>query len=340
MVNAICKELEIRKQETTELKSIYLGGGTPGLLSEAEIDIICKCIYTNYKVDAHAEFTIEVNPDDMTKEKLSTYLKSGINRLSVGTQSFFDEDLKYMNRVHNAHAASHCVQLAQDIGINNISIDLIYGYPLLSNTKWMHNLQMALNLQVNHLSCYAMTVEPKTALAQFIKVKKELPIENEQAAAQFDMLMQWAANNSFEHYEISNFALKSKYAVHNTNYWKGVHYMGIGPSAHSYNGHSRFWNIANNKQYINQLLISKWAPEVEVLKKEDKINEAIMLGLRTTWGISLKWLKANLPSTHFAEVQAYIKLNNEYFMLNPDNIILNNWGKQKADTIASDLFLI
>jgi oxygen-independent coproporphyrinogen-3 oxidase len=255
LIESLVSEIEIRKQylNNERIDSIYFGGGTPSLLSSEDIALIMQSIKKHFYTIENLECTLEANPDDITIDKLWFWKENGINRLSIGIQSFFDEDLLYMNRSHNAMQAKECVQLAYHAGITNMSIDLIFGYPLLSDEKWESNLSEAFNLPVTHISCYAMTVEPKTALENFIRTSKERPIDAGQSARQFEYTMEQMGKHDFQQYEISNYAKKGSQAIHNSNYWRGIPYLGIGPSAHSFNGESRQWNISNNAIYIKSL---------------------------------------------------------------------------------------
>ena len=293
MLQAILQEIEMRKHELNNqsIQTIYFGGGTPGILPSDDIKKIMHAIEDNFIVEKNIETTLEVNPDDMHPQKLKAYLDMGINRLSVGTQSFFEEDLQYMNRSHDAKAAARCVQEAQDTGFNNISVDLIYGFPLLTNEKWKQNINTALALQITHLSCYAMTVEARTALEKMIRTEKLPPINHAQSAEQFEWLMHAIEDAGWEHYEISNFAKPNHRAVHNTNYWLGKHYLGIGPSAHSFDGSSRSWNIVNNALFIKSIEEHILPSEKEILTLHQQINEYIMTSLRMSDGMQLQKIK-------------------------------------------------
>jgi oxygen-independent coproporphyrinogen-3 oxidase len=270
----------------------------------------------------------------------------GINRLSVGTQSFFEEDLQYMNRSHDAKAAARCVQEAHDTGFNNISVDLIYGFPLLTNEKWKQNINTALALQITHLSCYAMTVEARTALEKMIRTEKLPPINHAQSAEQFEWLMHAIEDAGWEHYEISNFAKPNHRAVHNTNYWLGKHYLGIGPSAHSFDGSSRSWNIANNALFLKSIVEHKLPSEKEILTLHQQINEYIMTSLRMSDGMQLQKIKPNVTTEEWQLFCEELEKNNVLLNI-PSNyqtnegaiITLNNKGKLYADRIAGDLFV-
>jgi oxygen-independent coproporphyrinogen III oxidase len=293
----------------------------------------------NYIVNTNAEITLEVNPDDMHPQKLKEYLRMGINRLSVGTQSFFAEDLLYMNRSHDVKAAGRCVQDAQDVGFINISIDLIYGYPLLTDAKWKQNVQTALALGVTHLSAYAMTVEARTALEKMIRNKQVADINPAQSATQFTNLMHWIAEANWEHYEISNFAKQGHRAKHNTNYWLGENYIGVGPSAHSFDGQNRQWNIANNALYIKDILAGILPAEKENLTAHQQINEYIMTSLRMSDGMHLQKIKEVCNDAQWQEFLQEIEKNKSLLHIKNDTAILTNEGKLYADKIASDLFV-
>ncbi len=325
----------------SQIKTIYFGGGTPSLLSSEEIKEILDEISKFHDVSEDAEITLEANPDDLTKEKLESLKAAGINRLSIGIQSFSEDDLKFMNRAHNSQQAIESVKLAQEVGFSNITIDLIYGTPTLSNEQWIKNLQIAFSLNVPHLSCYSLTVEPKTALAQFIKKGTVPPVDDAKSSEQFEMLMRLAPENDFEQYEISNFAKEKKYSIHNSNYWKNEKYLGLGPSAHSYNGTSRQWNIANNAIYIQSLQSNKIPFEIEVLTKTQRYNEYILTSLRTMWGCSLEMI-----SSEFGEkfVDSFSKsvnqfLDNGWIKENESAYTLTKEGKFFADKISAELFI-
>ena len=290
MLAAIHAELELQKHylESPAIETLYLGGGTPSLLTADEINKLTDHIATHYNIGTLKEYTIETNPDDLTHAYIQSLKNTPVNRFSIGVQSFFDADLRYMNRAHNAQEADYAIKAAQDAGFSNITIDLIYGTPGLTDNNWQHNLRQVDNLGIPHFSAYALTVEEKTALHHNIKAGKSQPVNPEQAAHQFEMLMDFAAQTGFEHYEISNLAKPGHRALHNTNYWLGVPYIGIGPSAHSFNGITRQWNIANNALYIKSLLADRKINfEQEILTTEQRLNEYIMTSLRTSWGLNL-----------------------------------------------------
>ncbi|MBK7849873.1 MAG: radical SAM family heme chaperone HemW [Bacteroidetes bacterium] len=343
MLEAMRKEIGLRSDYlgTNQLSTIYFGGGTPSLLTGDELKGIFETINRNFSVDSDAEITLEANPDDLTAERLDEIRSAGVNRLSIGIQSFSDEDLKYMNRAHNAMQAYDAVRLAQDKGFDNISIDLIYGIPTLSEEQWEKNMETAFTLGVKHLSCYSLTVEPRTALAKLIRDRKVQEVDEEMSAIHFAMLMDRAAWAGFEHYEISNFAKPGNYSKHNTSYWSGEPYLGIGPSAHSYNKVSRQWNISNNPQYIRSIDENIVPFEREDLSNEEKFNEYVLTSLRTIWGISLRKLFLEFGEKSAMEFQRNIipLLDDEQIELQGENLVLTRRGKFFADRIASDLFL-
>jgi oxygen-independent coproporphyrinogen-3 oxidase len=343
LVDALCREIEIRKDYTgtKEISTIYFGGGTPSLLSKADLEKIFKTINKHFIIVKDAEITLEANPDDLTFTKTEELKAAGINRLSIGIQSFLDEHLVLMNRSHTSTQATEAVKNAQRSGINNISIDLIYGLPNLSTEKWEYNLQQAFALNVSHLSAYCLTVEKRTALNKFIQNKTIILPEEPIVLEQFKMLMEQSQKNGFIHYEISNFCKEGMYAKHNSNYWKNEKYLGIGPSAHSYDGKSRQWNIANNSLYIKAIEINKPAFEKEDLSEADKFNEYVMTRLRTIWGIDLGFVKNTFGETVLTgllnESKEYIATG--YMQQDRENVTLTQKGKFIADKIASDLFI-
>lgn len=343
IIQAILKEIELRKDYLTgaSISSIYFGGGTPSLLSAEEINRILDKVYRTHQVANDIEITLEANPDDLTKEKVAELRTTAINRFSMGIQSFFEEDLKWMNRAHNAQEAESSIKRAQDAGFTNITCDLIYGYPLLTNSKWIENIDRMIEFEVPHLSAYSMTVEPQTALGAFIRKGKQQDMNEGQSADQFIILMEKAPENGYEQYEISNFARNQNYSKHNTSYWKGVPYIGIGPSAHSFNGIERQWNVANNMKYLQSLSENQIPAEKETLNLTDQFNEYIMTSLRTKWGVDSQYLEKNFPAEFIAgmtdPLESYIasgKVENT-----ENHYILTREGKLIADQIASDLFM-
>lgn len=341
LLQALIKEINLQKaylgNETIE--TIYFGGGTPSLLSANELNLLIGTITRLHTVSASAEITIEANPDDLDKVKLQALRQTDINRFSIGIQSFFNDDLEWMNRVHRAGEAEASVKRAQDAGFENITVDLIYGYPLLNDTKWKHNLDKVFELDIPHVSSYSMTVEPQTALASFIKKKKQAAMDDQQSAEQFILLMDAMQTHGFEHYEISNFCKPGHYSKHNSNYWKGVKYLGIGPSAHSYNGETRQWNIANNAKYMQALEKAEIPAETELLTETDRLNEYIMTSLRTMWGLDLKKLN-NIAKGASGQLNkaAQRYFENGWIEQKEEVIYLAPTGKLYADNIAAELF--
>lgn len=342
LVNALCKELLLRKDELKgEVETIYFGGGTPSLLSSEELQQIFKTIYKNYKVSETPEITLEANPDDLSNNLIIQLSKSPINRLSIGIQSFFEEDLKLMNRAHNASEALDCIVEAKK-QFENVSIDLIYGIPGMTNERWQKNLEIALNLDVPHLSCYALTVEPKTALKKFIDKGIVPPVDEEVARQHYEILLRETEKAGLENYEFSNFGKAGFHSRNNTAYWEGKLYLGIGPSAHSYNGKSRSWNVANNIKYIKSIEEGILPSETEILSKEDKYNEYIMTGLRTKKGVSLEKVERDFGKNYseYLLKQAESHLITELLVLENQILKISKKGKFLSDGIASDLFMI
>ncbi|MBD1395467.1 radical SAM family heme chaperone HemW [Mucilaginibacter glaciei] len=341
MVKALVKEIHLQRcyLDNESIETIYFGGGTPSVLSADEIQLLINTITELHTVSADAEITLEANPDDLDHSKLKALRQTPVNRFSIGIQSFFDEDLAWMNRVHRSSEAEASVKRAQDIGFENITVDLIYGYPLLTDVKWKKNLDTVFALRIPHISAYAMTVEPQTALAAFISKKKQPPMSEEQSAGQFSTMLDAMQSNSFEQYEISNFCTPGHYSRHNSNYWKGVKYLGIGPSAHSFNGETRQWNVANNAKYTKSIMGDAIPSEVEVLTEENRLNEYIMTALRTKWGIDLEQLDAIAGgSANILLKAARIYFDDGSLTQSGNLLTLTPHGKLYADRIASELF--
>ena len=343
LIQAINKELEIRKDEiSTPLETIYFGGGTPSILSEIELESIFETIYKNYSTKNLKEITLEANPDDLNKEKLNFLKSTPINRFSIGVQSFFEEDLKLMNRAHNVQEAETSIKLAQDFGFENITIDLIYGSTTTTNEMWKQNLQKAIELNVPHISSYALTVEEKTILDHQIKKGITKPVDEDRQNEQFQLLVDTLTSNDFIQYEISNFGKEDYFSLHNSNYWKGIHYLGIGPSAHSYNGKTRAWNIANNSKYIQAINENNLPQEIEVLNEVEKFNEMIMIVLRTIYGIDLNRINSEFsqPLVNSFHEELNQLINENLVEKKENKIILKPEAKFFADGIASRLFYI
>ncbi len=343
MVAAIQKELEIRKNEFQGelVRTIYFGGGTPSVLEIEEIDQIITTIYNNYTVSEDPEITLEANPDDLSKEKLAQLARSSINRLSIGIQSFFEEDLIFMNRAHNANEAQECILSASKY-FDNISIDLIYGLPNMSQERWLRNVEKALSFNIPHISSYALTVEPKTALAHFIRNGVVKPLDDAMAEEHFHLLVHSLEQAGYIHYEISNFGKPGYFSQNNTAYWLGKKYMGIGPAAHSFNGKQRFWNVSNNSKYIAALVKGELPKEVETLSKTDRYNEYIMTGLRTIWGVSLERIQSEFGNGYLSYLlkQAERHLAQDLLQIEAGKLTVTKNGKFLSDGIASDLFMV
>lgn len=345
MLQAMLKEIGIRREylEDKNISSIYFGGGTPSILDASDIDRLIGEVSKYFEIDSDAEITLEANPDDLNHKKVQELRKTAVNRFSIGVQSFFEEDLLWMNRAHHADEAKSSIMRVQDAGFENITCDLIYGYPLLTDVKWNSNMQQLIDFEIPHISSYAMTVEKKTALNHLIQKGKTPAMDEQQSASQMLMLIDKLTSAGYEHYEISNFAKPNKYAKHNSNYWKGKSYLGIGPSAHSFNGNSRSWNKANNALYINGVENNELALETEALTKNDQFNEYVMTSLRTIWGINLEYVSktfgndfSTLLLSNLEEYKALGDIN-----ISVDKIItLTPQGKLIADQIASDLFIV
>jgi len=344
VVAAIIKEIELRKNylPSNKIESIYFGGGTPSILTQVELNSIFNEIYKYFDVTEGAEITLEANPDDLNINRLKELKKSPINRLSIGIQSFRDEDLIWMNRAHSAIEAKESIRNAKEFGFESLSIDLIYGTPNLSNDAWKSNILQAIDLGVNHISSYCLTVETKTALSHLIENGKLDPLSEEQAAQQFDILIDTLEKNSFEQYEISNFAKDGKYAIHNTNYWMNKPYIGIGPSAHSFNQTERSWNIANNILYAEAIEKNELPMETEVLSIANKLNEYVMTSLRTKWGCSLNYIESNFGYKYAEQIlqQAYPHIQKNHLTKEGNTLLVSKAGKFFSDGIASDLFLL
>ena len=343
MVMALVKEIQMRKMELEkeQIETIYFGGGTPSILSLKEIQVLIDAVYENFNVTESPEITLEANPDDLDDDTIIQLANSPVNRLSIGIQSFFEEDLKLMNRAHNAMEAKRCLQTATQY-FDNISLDLIYGMPNMSNEKWLQNVQTALSFGVPHISSYALTVEPKTALKKLIEKKVVEAPKDEVAQEHFLVLIEELEKNGFIHYELSNFGKPDYFSKNNTAYWLGKKYIGIGPSAHSYNGKERSWNIANNTLYLKAIQENNLPNEIEVLTKTDRYNEYIMTGLRTIWGVSLKRVELEFGERYLLYLLEQSKkyIHSEHLQIEADVLTTTKKGKFLSDGIASDLFLL
>jgi oxygen-independent coproporphyrinogen-3 oxidase len=361
MVLALAKEIAMRKSEFQDdpefsgVETIYFGGGTPSILQITDIRLLIDEVYRNYKVVDNPEITLEANPDDLIANVLSSralpklrerdfyeeYRSIGINRLSIGIQSFFEDDLKLMNRAHNSVEAKSCLEIATQY-FDNISIDLIYGMPNMSNEKWLHNIETALSFNIPHISSYALTVEPKTALHTFIQKGIIPQLDDEVAQEHFHLLVDKLEENGFIHYELSNFGKENYFSKNNSSYWLGKKYIGIGPSAHSYDGEKRGWNVSNNTLYLKSIQENKLPLETETLTKTDRYNEYVMTGLRTIWGISLDRIETEFGKTYLDYLnQQAAKYIEDHLLFVDDNVLrTTKSGKFLSDGIASDLFLL
>lgn len=342
MILALAKEIAMRKNEVDdEVETIYFGGGTPSVLSSEEINFLIDEVYKNYNVIENPEITLEANPDDLTTSQIRKFANSPINRLSIGIQSFFEEDLKLMNRAHNAVQARACLEEATQY-FENITIDLIYGIPEMSNEKWLKNIETALSFGIPHISAYALTVEPKTALKKLIEKGKIPKPKDETAENHFFILVEKLKQNGFIHYELSNFGKEGYFSKNNTSYWSGKKYIGIGPSAHSYNGTHRSWNVSNNSIYSKEIQNNNLPSEIEKLTISDRYNEYVMTGLRTIWGISLEKIQTDFGQEYYD----YLIKTSENLITkgllenNGQEITITQKGKFLSDGLASELFFL
>lgn len=344
LIDALLQEIELQKNylPSSQLQTIYFGGGTPSLLNEAELNSLFETIHKHFSLDASAEITLEANPDDLNSEKLHLLKKLGINRLSIGTQSFQEASLQYLNRAHNAQEAKNSILIAQDQGFDNISIDLIYAIQTASHEHWQDDLQQTTDLQIQHISAYCLTIEEKTVFGRRLQRNLMSPIDDTFASHQFNDLITHLDNYGFEQYEISNFAQSGFHSKHNSNYWIKNPYLGIGPSAHSYNGTTRQFNVASNGQYLKELNENKIPFTMEVLSKADQVNEYIMTSLRTVWGCDLSKVFHNFDINLLNQNKSYIHeyIDKKLLKLENNVLRLTNKGKLFADKIASDLFIV
>ncbi|PTX63755.1 oxygen-independent coproporphyrinogen-3 oxidase [Kordia periserrulae] len=343
MLLALQKELELRREElaTTTVETIYFGGGTPSVLSSEEINQLLAVVSENYTVSETPEITLEANPDDLHEAKIMELAKSSVNRLSIGIQSFFDAHLTLMNRAHDSEEAKQCLEIATQY-FDNITVDLIYGIPNMTMEEWQTNLQTVFDFGISHISSYALTVEPKTALEKFIRQGKYQNVSEEASLAHFNVLVQEAEKQGFVHYEISNFGKPNYFSKHNSSYWKGAHYIGIGPSAHSFDGKTRSWNVSNNTKYIKSMEQNELPSTTETLSKDDQYNEYVMTGLRTIWGISLQYIQKEFGDNylHHTQKSAQKHLQEETLQTEKDSIKTTQKGKFLCDGIAADFFKV
>ncbi len=343
MIQALARELQMRKSElgNETIETIYFGGGTPSVLESDEINFLIQSIFNNFQVSTSPEITLEANPDDLTSDRIRALSKSQINRLSIGIQSFFDDDLTMMNRAHNSAEARKSLQEITQY-FDNVSIDLIYGIPGMTDEKWKENLQIALSYNIPHISSYALTVEPRTALYKFIESGK-IKSPNEQVAeSHFKIMTEILAENNFIHYELSNFGKENYFSKNNSAYWLGKKYIGVGPSAHSFDGKKRSWNISNNALYIKSICADELPSEFEILSVANQYNEYVMTGLRTIWGVSIAKIGTDFGAIYAEHVLRTSRkfIENDLLNLNDDVLRTTNKGKFLTDGIASDLFYI
>ncbi|MDN3491258.1 radical SAM family heme chaperone HemW [Winogradskyella bathintestinalis] len=343
LVKALAKELELRKAEfeNTPVETIYFGGGTPSVLTNEELQFLIDSVYKHYQVSESPEITLEANPDDLSSERIQALSTTPINRLSIGIQSFFEPDLKLMNRAHNAKEAKDCLEEATK-HFDNISLDLIYGIPGASNDQWLANIETALSFNVSHISSYALTVEPKTALASFIEKGQIDNVDDEQSHAQFHILKEKLEASGFVHYELSNFGKDGYFSKNNSAYWQGKSYLGIGPSAHSFNGTERGWNVKNNSKYIKAIEENKLPIELETLTQTDQYNEYIMTGLRTIWGVSIKKVENDygLKFKNYLIAQSEFFIKQQLLYIEDTHLRVTKKGQFLCDGIASELFML
>ncbi|MBP9933826.1 MAG: radical SAM family heme chaperone HemW [Chitinophagaceae bacterium] len=343
LVVALVQEINLRKHylQGQTIRTIYFGGGTPSLLHQDELRKILDALYKHFTIEQDAEITLEANPDDLKPDNLQFWKAAGINRLSVGVQSFFEEDLIWMNRSHSAEQARESMNLIRHAGFDNYSMDLIFGYPLLDMPKWQKNMAWMIEAGVPHISCYGLTIEPKTVFHHQQMKGQWAGVDQDVQAVQYEMLMKTLTQQGYRHYEISNFALPGREAIHNSQYWKGDWYLGLGPSAHSFNGESRQWNVSHNQQYIRGIMKAEQVFDLEYLSERDQINEFILTQLRMDTGIALDWLQERLSEQQWTNWQIKMKrlIEQEQIYLRDHRAILTPTGKLYADGIAADFFL-
>ena len=343
LLECLITEIELRKDELHGdiIETIYFGGGTPSLLTKEEIEKILTAVYANFKVVQNPEITLEANPDDLSEAKIIALSKTPINRLSIGIQSFFEYDLKLMNRAHNVEEAKQSLEIATKY-FKNISVDLIYGIPDCSNKQWLENIHIALSYGVPHISSYALTVEPDTALQRFIKKGIIKNVDDDKAEEQFVILTDELKKAGFIHYELSNFGKTGYFSKNNSSYWLGKSYLGIGPAAHSFHGKQRSWNIQNNAIYVKKITQNKLPIQREILSNTDRYNEYVMTGLRTIWGVSLEKVKKDFGENYLKYLQLQSKKFIEQDLLYIENKTLKTTKKGKflSDGLAADLFML
>jgi oxygen-independent coproporphyrinogen-3 oxidase len=343
--DALLLETQLQKNYLLgeKIETLYFGGGTPSVLEKAHLEKIFSALHKHFDLSEITELTLEANPDDITEEKLLLWKAAGVNRLSIGVQSFFEEDLKWMNRAHIADDVTRSLQMAEAAGFKNLNIDLIYGLPDMNEERWKQNLETFFSYNIPHLSAYCLTVEPKTALDKMIQKGKKKAVNDKSAHAHFEILVDAMEAHGYEHYEISNFAKPGKYAVHNSSYWKGANYLGLGPSAHSFNGSTRQWNVSNNIQYIHSLMKeNKLSAETETLSAENRFNELLMIRLRTMWGLDMKMLERDFSEIMINEMKTEMQpyLETGALFLENNILKLSRKGKFIADKVVSDLMIV
>ncbi len=342
MIAALLSEIELRKNSWSRetFSTLYFGGGTPSLLTQEELSHIIEALKKQYRLEEKIEITLEINPENCSITYLTDLKEIGVTRLSIGLQSSQQSQLDWMNRAHNSMEGIQAIKDAQRVGFNEISVDLMYGLPDLSDESWKKELKQLIELSPEHISAYCLTIEEKTLLSKWVNAKKMTVSTNDQQAEQFQLLQQTLAENGYEQYEISNFARNGFYAKHNTAYWQGKKYLALGPSAHGFDGEYRYWNIANNPEYIRQIEQKKLPETKELLSNLDQFNELIMTGLRTKWGVNKKQLFALLtPSKQWwNELDAFIL--NGAIISNDEVFVLSVEARLQADAIASELFVL
>ena len=343
LLEALVQEIQMRHTDWQDepIETIYFGGGTPSVLTVDELHHLSDAVYANFQVIAAPEITLEANPDDLSPEYLLALSQTRINRLSIGIQSFFDADLQLMNRAHNAEQAKQSLALATQY-FDNITLDLIYGMPNMTNDQWLQNIETALSYGIPHISCYALTVEPKTALHSYIQKGQMPPLDEALAAEHFKLLVELLEANGFVHYEFSNFGKPNYFSQNNSSYWLGKKYLGIGPSAHSFDGQSRSWNVSNNAKYIKAIQSQELHSETEILSLTDRYNEYIMTGLRTIWGVSLDKVEKEYGVNYINYLNKQIQSHVQNGLLKIEDGILTTTaqGKFLGDGIAADLFVV
>lgn len=341
MISTISSELKTRVDylEQKPIKTIYFGGGTPSILKKEELAKLLETVHLNFSVESGAEISLEANPDDISIDSLREWKEIGINRLSIGLQSFKAADLEWMNRAHTVDESQNCVRLAQSEGFDNLTVDLIYGLPNLTMDEWKKHVQTVIDFDVPHISAYCLTVEEKTVLHKMVTAGKIDSVSDDVQSDQFMVLLEMLETSGYAQYEISNFSKPGFESKHNGNYWKGEWYLGVGPSAHSFNGTSRRWNVANNRRYLKAIQDSTSYSETEVLSLENQFNERILTGLRTVAGVNLNKLEAiSVPPVAFStKIESFIDAN--WMTKNNDVIALTKEGRLRADYIASELFV-